>query len=86
MSRLLSLPELNVAVFAFLLNLVWELGQVEAVHEIAEDGKALLVDHRLGLVLVAGVLVRFGDDARCLHDLGGDEDRALDPHRQCDGV
>jgi len=26
MSRLLGLPELNVAVFAFLLNLVWELG------------------------------------------------------------
>src|SRR5258708_21194172 len=63
-------------------RLVGELGKVEAVHEIAEDGEALLVDHRLGLVLVSGVFVRFGDDAGGLHHLGGDEDRTFDADGQ----
>src|SRR6266851_1990691 len=67
-------------------RLVGQLRQVEAVHEISKDGEALLVDRRLGLVLRSSLLVPVGDDARRLHDLLGDEDRALDAHRQGDGV
>src|SRR5712692_4006322 len=67
-------------------RLVGQLRQVEAVHEVAEDGEALLVDRSLSLVLLSSLLVRIGDDARRLHDLLGDEDRALDAHRQGDGV
>src|SRR5258708_311186 len=67
-------------------RLVGQLRQVEAVHEISENGQALLVHRRLGLVLVAGFLIRVGNDAGRFHDLLRDEDRALDPHRQRNGV
>src|SRR5258708_39360832 len=66
-------------------RLVGQLRQVEAVHEISENGQALLVHRRLGLVLVAGLLIRVGNDAGRFHDLLRDEDRALDPHRQRNG-
>ena len=43
-------------------------------------------DGALSLVLVAVELIGFRDDARGLHHLGGDEDRALDAHRERDRV
>src|SRR5216683_3071725 len=81
-----SAPARSAAGLVLRPGLVGQLGQVEAVHEISEDGEALLVDRRLGLVLRSSLLVPVGDDARRLHDLLGDEDRALDTHRQGDGV
>src|SRR5438874_12352596 len=66
--------------------LVGKLGEVQAVHEVAEHGKALFVDHSLHLVLVAFSLVGLRDDAGGLHDLGGDEDRAFDSDGERDGV
>src|SRR6202521_6001908 len=70
----------------FSARLVGQLRQVEAVHEISEDGQALLVDGRLDLVLLARLFVRVRDDPGRFHDFLGDENRALDPQRQCDGV
>jgi len=36
--RLLDLPEINVALFAFLLNLVWEFGQVPLYRDLPSLG------------------------------------------------
>src|SRR6266705_621133 len=52
-------------------RLVRKLREVQAVHEVAEDGEALLVDDGLHLVLVTLGLVGLGDVAgRVLHFLG----------------
>src|SRR5258708_4645315 len=67
-------------------RLVGQLRQVEAVHEISENGQALLVHRRLGLVLVAGFLIRGGDDARPFHDLLPCGNRAPHPPPQRNGV
>src|SRR5207253_5116159 len=50
-------------------RLVGKLGEVQAVHEVAKDGKPLFVDHRLHLVLVALGLVGLRDDAGRVHHL-----------------
>jgi hypothetical protein len=36
--RLVDLPEINVALFAFLLNLVWEFGQVPLYRDLPSQG------------------------------------------------
>src|SRR2546430_16526312 len=66
--------------------LVGKLGEVQAVHEVAEHGEPLLVDDSLHLVFVPFGLVGLGDDAGGLHHLGGDEDRAFDSDGERDGV
>lgn len=38
MKRLVDLPEINVALFAFLLNLVWEFGQVPLYRDLPSLG------------------------------------------------
>jgi hypothetical protein len=38
MKRLLDQPEINVALFAFLLNLVWEFGQVPLYRDLPSQG------------------------------------------------
>ena len=38
MKRLVDLPEINVALFAFLLNLVWEFGQVPLYRDLPSQG------------------------------------------------
>src|SRR5438046_431313 len=81
-----SAPSGTPAGLVLASRLVRELGKVEAVDEVAEHGEALLVDRSLALVLVVRPLVWVRDDARRLHHLGGDEDRAFDPHRQRDRV
>src|SRR5215470_13358858 len=63
-------------------RLVGQVGQVEAVHEVAEHGQTVLVQ----LVGAGVLLVLLGDDAGSLQDLGGDEDRALEANRERDGV
>src|SRR5437868_11342583 len=68
-------------------RLVRKLGEVQAVHEVAEHGEALFVDDGVCLFLIAALeLVRLGDDAGGLHHLRRDEDRALDADRESDGV
>src|SRR5438132_10453486 len=68
-------------------RLVRKLGEVQAVHEVSENGEAFLVDDGvLGLVLVAVHLVRLGNDAGGFHHLGGHEDRAFDAHRKRDRI
>src|SRR5947209_8580345 len=64
-------------------RLVRKLGEVQAVHEVAEHGEALFVDDGVCLFLIAALeLVRLGDDAGGLHHLRRDEDRALDADRE----
>src|SRR6266568_7976014 len=73
--------------FVLRTRLVRKLGEVQAVHEVSKNGEAFLVDDRvLGLVLVAVDLIRLRNDAGGLHNLGGDEDRALDAHRKRDRI
>ena len=38
MKRLVDLPEINVALFAFLLNFVWEFGQVPFYRDLPSQG------------------------------------------------
>src|SRR5256714_1616619 len=62
-------------------GLIGKLREVQTVHEVAEYGEPLLVDDGgLALLLVAVDLIRVGDDARGVHHLSRDEDRALDAH------
>src|SRR5260221_60874 len=70
----------------FSARFVGQLRQVEAVHEIPEDGEALLVHGGLGFVLLGGLLVGVRDDAGRFHDLLRDEDRAFDADGQRDRV
>src|SRR5207248_7381413 len=68
-------------------GLVGKLREVQTVHEVAEDGEAFFVaDGSLALVLVAVDLIRLGNDAGGVHDLGRDEDGALRSHRERDRV
>jgi hypothetical protein len=39
MKRWLDLPEINVAIFAFLLNLAWEFAQVPLFAGMAQEGR-----------------------------------------------
>src|SRR2546427_10197159 len=81
-----SAPSGTPAGLVLASGLVRELREVEAVDEVAKHGEALLVDWGFALVLVVRTFVRVGDYACSLHHLGGDEDRAFDPHRQGDRV
>lgn len=38
MKRLVDLPEISVALFAFLVNLVWEFGQVPLYRDLPSEG------------------------------------------------
>src|SRR2546421_5000124 len=68
-------------------RLVRKLGEVQAVDEVTKHGEALLVDDGVfRLVFITVDLVGLGDDAGGVHHLGGDEDRALHPHRKRDRV
>src|SRR4030088_1421475 len=67
-------------------RLVWKLGQVEAVDEVAENSQTLLIDRRRTLFLLVAGLVGVRNDARGVHDLRGDKDRTLDANSQRDGV
>src|SRR6266567_2634325 len=82
MSAIVRMP----AGFVLGLGLVRELGQVKAVDEVAEHREAFVVDRGLRLVLLVAGFVGLGDDARGLHDLGGDEDGAFHAHCERDGV
>jgi hypothetical protein len=65
MRRLIEAPETNVAIFAFLLNLVWELAQVPlfAGMPTTDHWRAILVCGRATLGDVVIVLVAFGSVA-----------------------
>src|SRR5438445_10683357 len=54
-------------------RLVRQLGEVQAVHEVAAHGEALFVDDGVRLFLSAALQrVRLGDDARGPHPLSRD--------------
>lgn len=59
MKRLVDLPEINVALFAFLLNLVWEFGQVPLYRDLPSQGHwasiKLCVSATLGDAVIAVV-------------------------------
>src|SRR5437879_5056476 len=64
-------------------RLVWQVGEVQAVDEVAKHREAVLVE----LVLRARLLLfLFRDDSGSVQDLGGYEDRALEAHGQGDCV
>lgn len=65
MRRLIDAPETNVAIFAFLLNLVWELAQVPlfAGMPTADHWRAILDCGRATLGDVVIALVAFGSVA-----------------------
>src|ERR1700730_11168569 len=64
-------------------RLVRQVRKIEAVDEVPEHGQAILIELLLGAGLL---LVLLWDHSRAVQDLGRDEDRALEAHRERDRV